>query len=113
MNTKRLFERAAGGLEPDVSGIIENIPSLMAEAREARPAGMVSLVIPMARKMIPAMAAAAGLLVLAALFVGYRDAGDTTGRSAGLDALILTGEAGDDVPDILLQVLTEKGEDDG
>lgn len=111
------LRRAAGDDEPDVSRILGAVPAMMAEARRRRALesriGVISAVVPLARRAIPALAAAAAVLVLVATFVGYRDDTGTADGIAELDGLILTGETSSDVSDVLLEAMTERGGDHG
>ena len=59
------------------------------------------------------LAAAVAVLVLAAVVVGIRDESGSVHASAGLEALILTGDAGAEVSDLLLEAMTGRENDDG
>ena len=112
------LRRAAGPVEPDVGRLLDALPEIQAEARRRRAAQapvdpVLSVVVSLARSAIPHLAAAAAMLVLAATFFGFRDAGEPTSSSADLDGYILTGEMGDDVSDLLLEALAEQGKDHG
>jgi hypothetical protein len=109
--------RAAGDGAPDVSRIADAVPAMIAEARRRRAfesrVGTIDAVVPLARRAIPAMAAAAAVLALVATFVGYRADSGTVDGMTELDRLILTGEVSSHVSDVLLEAMTERGNDDG
>jgi hypothetical protein len=114
---RQAFRQAVGDVEPDVSRIVDAVPAMMVEARRRRAADLrltsFSAVIPLARRAIPALAAAAAVLVLTATFVGLREPSGTGNGTAGLDGLILTGEVGGEVSDVLLEAMAERGGDNG
>jgi hypothetical protein len=111
------FRRAANGLEPDVSRLTDAVPAMMAEARRRRmraeQVDSISAVVPLARRVIPRLAAAAAALVLVATVFGVRDASETGNGTASLDSLILTSEIGEGASDVLLEALTDTGDENG
>ena len=115
---RRALQRAAGSGEPDVGRLVDAVPEILAEARRRR-AGrapvdpVIAVMVSLARRAIPHLAAAAAMLVLAATFLGFRDAPETAGSQDDLDGYILTGEMSDDVSDVLLEALVEQGKDHG
>jgi hypothetical protein len=111
------FRRAHGDAEPDVSHIAEAIPEMMVEARRRREraerAGEFARLVPLARRALPRLAAAAAILVVSATLVGIRDASETGNGSAGLDRMMLTGDVNVESSDILLEAIVQGGRDDG
>jgi len=113
---RRAFLRAAGDVDPDVSRVRAAVPEMIAEARRRRTiaarAGAISAVVPLARRAIPALAAAAAVLVLVATFVGFRDVTGTVNGTTELDRLILTGKVSGNVSDVVLDAVTGRASDD-
>jgi len=111
------LRRAAGEDEPDVGRIVDVVPAMLAEARRRRVAeshvDAISAVVPLARRLIPGLAAAAALLVLVATFAGLQDTSSSVRGTAGFDGLVLTGEVSGDGSDVLLEAMTERRSDDG
>jgi hypothetical protein len=113
-DVKRIFRKAAGDVEPDVSRFADSVPELIAEARRRRErAGGVASLVPLARRVVPRLAAAAAILVIAAMLVGTGDGSESANGSAGLDRLMLTGEVSSESSDILLEAIAQGGRDDG
>lgn len=111
---KKIFRDAAGEGEPDVSRIEDAVPGMIAEARRRREqVGAVASTVPLARRVVPRLAAAAAVLLVAAILVGIRDSSETVSGSADLDRLVLTGEVSGDSSDILLEAIAQGGRDDG
>lgn len=115
--TRQAFRRAASDLDPNVSGVMDAVPAMLAEARRRRaieePGGTMSFIVPVARRAIPRLAAAAVVLVALATFVGSRDTSVSVAGTAELDRLILTGEANHSVSDVLLEAITRRENDNG
>ncbi len=110
------LEKAAGASEPDVSRLVEAVPSLMAEARRRRRAAAAippSLVLAgRARQAIPKLALATLDVVAIAATVSFLDRGAAVGASASYDSLVLTvaDSSGTESNDILLEAVTKGDE---
>jgi len=115
--TRRALRAAADSAEPEISGILARVPAIMAEARERRDRATsldpISALGALAGRAIPGMAAVAAALVLVALFVGPGETAGPQETADGLENLLLTGQVGDDVTDVLLEAMTERGSDHG
>lgn len=72
--SRRVLRAAGGEGEPDLASLRAAIPSLLARARteraQARPTSTLEAVLPLGRRLLPALAAAAASLALAAFVLG-------------------------------------------
>jgi hypothetical protein len=111
---RRIFRDAAGDIEPDIDRIADAVPGMVAEARRRREqVGAMASMIPLARRAVPRLAAAAALLLVSATLVGILDTSETLNGSGDLDRLVLTGEVNGKSADILLEAIAQGGRDDG
>jgi len=100
------LERAARDPEPDMSRLLDAVPGLLAEAgrrRLFRRETPLTAVVPLAWKLIPRLAAAAVILVLASTVMVLRDSGGTDRDRQDLDRLLLVGTDAAGVEDLLLE----------
>lgn len=108
---RALFERAHPPRPDAVDRLSARVPGLLAEAARRGPAPSATVgdaIVPLAARWLPAMAAAAVLLVGAVLVVGTANGAATDGAAngdGGLDRLVLLGSWNGDSEDVLLRAL--------
>jgi len=112
------FRTADGEDAPSVEGLLARVPGMIEEARSRRenPVGPIAVLIVSARRVIPRLAVAAALLVLAAVWVGSATEAPTgtAGSSTDLDRLLLTGSVdATTTDDVLLEAIAPEGNTDG
>jgi hypothetical protein len=111
------LRRAVESPEPEVVRLIVAVPGMLAEARRRRRLAeqrdLVTAVVPLARRAIPRLAAAAALLLAIAAALFLTDSNGEMTSDIGLDQLILTGSADGEVADPLLDAIVEGEASDG
>jgi hypothetical protein len=103
------LRKATEGLDSDASKLAGAVPDLLAEAerrrRDDRRESVGAAVLPVGRRLLPALASAAALLVAASFFISALTAGES--ELQRVENLILLDEAASPVSDPLLDALLE------
>lgn len=114
---RRALRRAGEGVDPDMTRLLDAVPRLMSEADRRRGVESrldpVSAVVPLAWKLIPRLAAAATLLVIASAAVYVVDAGRDEEAGQDFDSLIYDGFEPAGAQDLLLEAIVDQENGNG
>lgn len=109
------LRKATEGLDADGSRLFGAVSDLLAEAerrrRDDRRDSLGAAVLPVGRRLLPALASAAALLAVASFLVSALTAGES--ELQRVESLILLDEAASPVSDPVLDALLELEDADG
>jgi hypothetical protein len=111
-----LFREAARGTDDGTDRLLARVPAAIAEAGRRRlpPPTFADALMPLARRWLPALAAASVLLVAIAAVYGPVDTATGTVADDGVERLVLIGALGENgTEDVLLGAIVGTTEEPG
>jgi len=106
---RRALERAVDGEAPGVDRIVARVPAILAEASRRRIAaaapGLLGSLVPLARRAVPRLAAATGVIVLLATATALNRAPAEGGSATSVESVVLDLSTDEGREDPLLQAI--------
>jgi hypothetical protein len=115
---RRVLRDSTRGVEPSMENLLASVPALVDEARRRRAGAAtddpIAVLVPLARRALPRLAAAAAVLLLVSAGFYVKEVGLETGgveeTTGGVESLLLTGTwSGEDGDPLLGAILGQEG----